>query len=218
MGESMSIGPWIIAIEISLLIALLLMGYLVWRNRRFLKKNARVEKIKPEENLSLQELVDRAKRENPDAPLNIMLGNGSYSVDNEIEITSPVRMIGNGTEETKIVSKGDHPAITIKDTDDCLLDNVRIEGAINCSNGKVHLNNCHVVAKDDGVCIEANDGSVVTFSGMIRGEGGIAIRAKGESRVVLKPPYALSGDDFIIMDPKSQVSMEDKSQPDSADK
>lgn len=204
-------GPWIIGLEIALLFALIIMGIIVYRNRQFLfRQNGRTETLLPDQDISIQELVNRARAENPEAPLNIMLGSGSYTMEEELKVTTPVRLHGTSTDKTRIVSSGDHPAISIKDAKGCSLSNVRVEGAIQCSNGEVTLKNCHIIAKEDGICIEAQDGSVVTFSGAISGEGGIAIRAKGESTVVLKPPYALSGEDFIIVDPKSKVAIEDK--------
>lgn len=210
MRDFLNYGPWIIAIEVAALLLLVILGYMVWRYRRFLKEINQAKPNDTKKNVSIQDLINRAKREKSKTPLNIMLGSGAFAVEDEIKINSPIRMVGNGIEETKIVAKGDHPAISITNTDNCFLDNIRIEGAIHCTNGKVFLNNCQVVAKDEGICIEANDGSVVTFSGLIRGEGGIAIRAKGESRVILKPPYVVSGDDFIVMDPKSRLAIEDQ--------
>lgn len=207
-------GPWIISLEVTLLLALIVMGYFIYRNRRFLfRQTERMETLQPDQDISIQELVNRARAENPDTPLNIMLGSGSYTLSEELKVTTPVRLHGTSIDKTRIVSDGDHPAISIKDAKGCSLSNVRVEGAIQCSNGEVTLKNCHIIAKEDGICIEAQDGSVVTFSGAISGEGGIAIRAKGESTVVLKPPYALSGEDFIIVDPKSRVAIEDKAEP-----
>jgi hypothetical protein len=50
----------------------------------------------------------------------------------------------------------------------------------------------------------------VTFSGRIRGEGGIAIRARGESQVILKQPYSVSDDDYVVKDNKSSVRIEEE--------
>jgi hypothetical protein len=206
-------GPWIITFEIVLLLAILVMGVFVYRNRRFLlRRVGRMESLSPDRDMSIQELVNRAREENPGAPLNIMLGSGSYTMDEELKVNAPVRLHGTSIDKTRIVASGDRPAISIKDAKDCSLSNVRIEGAVQCSHGEVTIKNCHIVAKADGICIEAQDGSVVTFSGAISGEGGVAIRAKGESTVILKPPYALSGDDFIVVDPKSRISIEDKTE------
>lgn len=207
-------GPWIITLEIVLLLALLIVGIFIYRNRQFiLRQGGRTEVLPPDQDLSIQDLVDRAREDNPNLPLNIMLGSGSYSMERELQVSTPVRLHGTSVDKTRIVATGDHPAISIKNAKDCSLTNVRVEGAIHCQNGEVTLKNCHIVAKEDGICIEAHDGSVVTFSGAISGEGGIAIRAKGESKVILKPPYALSGDDFIVVDPKSKVAIEDKIEP-----
>ncbi len=206
-------GPWIIAFEIILFLTLVVMGIFIYKNRRFLlRQGGRTETLPPDHELSIQDLVDRARRENPNLPLNIILGSGSYTMDEELKVSTPVHLHGASVDKTRIVANGDHPAITIQNTKDCSLTNVCVEGAIQCTHGELTLKNCHIVAKEDGICIEAHDGSVVTFSGTISGEGGIAIRAKGESKVILQPPYAVAGEDFIVVDPKSQISIEDKSE------
>lgn len=207
-------GPWIITFEVVLLLAIFIMGIFVYRNRRFLmRRGGRMEDTPPDKEFSIQELVNRAREENPDTPVSIMLGSGSYTMEEELKVNAPVRLLGASVDKTRIVSSGDRPAISIRDAKDCSLSNVRIEGAVQCCRGEVTIKNCHIVAKSDGICIEAQDGSVVTFSGAISGEGGVAIRAKGESTVILKPPYALSGEDFIVVDPKSKISIEDKTEP-----
>jgi hypothetical protein len=212
MGEgTIDFGPYIIVGECILLLALAILAGFIYRNRKLLvRQGGRTETLQPDQDLSIQELVDRARKENPSMPLNIMLGSGSYTMDEQLEFNTSVRLHGTSVEKTKIVSTGEHPAISIKDAKDCSLANIRIEGAVQCSNGEVTLRNCHIVVKEEGICIEALDGSAVTFSGAISGEEGVAIRAKGGSKVILKPPYALSGDDFIVVDPQSSVNIEDK--------
>ncbi len=212
MGEgTIDFGPYIIAGESILLLALVILATIIYRNRKLLvRQGGRTETLQPDEDMSIQELVDRARKENPSMPLNIMLGSGSYIMEEQLDVNSSVRLHGTSVNKTKIVSTGDHPAISIKDAKDCSLANIQIEGAVQCSNGEVTLRNCHIVAKEDGICIEALDGSAVTFSGAISGQEGVAIRAKGGSKVTLKPPYALSGDDFIVVDPKSSVGIEDQ--------
>lgn len=212
-------GPWIIAIEAFLLVALIVMTILIYRNRRFLKRHRGVtETLAPDQGMSIQELVDRSRKENPQIPLNIILGSGSYNIEEGVHITSTVRFQGASVDQTRIVSSKGRPAVTIQDAKDCSLSNIRVEGAVQCRRGEVTLQNCHIVANEDGICIEAYDNSIVTFSGAISGEGGVAIRAKGESRVILKPPYALSGDDFILVDPKSRIAIEDSVAPPPASK
>ncbi|HPP01142.1 MAG TPA: hypothetical protein PLX83_11140 [bacterium] len=158
--------------------------------------------------LSLQEQVDRAAMNPTGAPAEIQLGPGSFIMEDGLRITRPVHLQGNGGEVTRIAAEGDQPAITIQNVKNCSLSHLRIEGTIQCSNGEVRLRDCQIRARGNGICIEALDGSVVVFSGQIQGEGGIAIRAKGESKVVLQPPYNLSGDDYIVFDSQSRVSME----------
>ncbi|MBN2328921.1 MAG: hypothetical protein JXR73_17410 [Candidatus Omnitrophica bacterium] len=207
-------GPWIIALELFLLAALVVMTVLIYRNRRYLKRERGVtETLGPDQGMSIQELVDRARKENPHIPLNIILGSGSYNIEEGVKISSTVRFQGASVEKTRIVSSKGHPAVTIQDAKNCSISDVRVEGSVQCRRGEVTLKNCHIVAKEDGICIEAYDNSIITFSGAISGEGGVAIRAKGESKVFLKPPYALSGDDFILVDPKSRIAIEDRMEP-----
>ncbi len=204
-------GIWIIGTEIALLLLLIIVGIVIYRKRKvWLKEKESTHSLLPDSDISIQELVDKARRDSPDTPLNIVLGSGSYTMEKELEIKNSVRLYGASVEKTKLISAGDQPAIRIQDAKDCLISNMRVEGSIQCKNGDVQLKHCHIVAKEDGVCIEAHDGSNVTFSGLIRGEGGVAIRAAGGSQVKLKPPYALSGDDYIVMDPKSSVKIEEK--------
>lgn len=187
--------------------SLLLIAYLNLRRKGEKFKQDHYAMINPKEAPALQDLLDQAKQDNAEDPINIVLANGAYVMDESLSIETPIKLFGKGANETKITSKGNQPAIKIKDAKQCSVSNMKIEGAIQCSNSELLLENCHVVAKEDGICIEADDGSVVTFSGVMRGDGGIAIKARGESKVILKPPYAVSGEDYIVKDPKSQIEV-----------
>lgn len=186
---------------------LVLLGWFNLRRKREKLKQDRYAMVNPKEAPALQELLDQAKQDNIEDPVNIVLATGAYIMEESLSVQSPIKLFGKGATETKLTSKGNQPAISIKDAKQCSVSNMRIEGAIQCSNSELLLENCHVVAKEDGICIEADDGAVVTFSGVMRGDGGIAIKARGESKVILKPPYAVSGEDYIVKDPKSQVEI-----------
>ncbi|MBI1386922.1 MAG: hypothetical protein GC154_00555 [bacterium] len=184
---------------------LVVVGYLNLRRKRKTNTSDLFARVNPDEAPRLQELMDQARHDNLADPVNVVLGEGAYELDDVLNIETPIKLFGKGVLETKIASKGQQPALRIKDAKQCSVSNIRIEGAIQCFNSELLLENCHVVAKEDGICIEADQGAVVTFSGVMRGDGGIAIRAKGESKVILKPPYAVSGEDYIVKDPRSQV-------------
>ncbi|MDP8246344.1 MAG: hypothetical protein P9L94_19830 [Candidatus Hinthialibacter antarcticus] len=186
---------------------LVVIGWLNLRRKREKLQQDRYAIINPKEAPALQDLLDQAKQDQSGDPINIVLANGSYVMDESLSVEAPIKLFGKGANETKISAKGNQPAIKIKDAKQCSVSNMKIEGAIQCSNSELLLENCHVVAKEDGICIEADDGSVVTFSGVMRGDGGIAIKARGESKVILKPPYAVSGEDYIVKDPKSKIEI-----------
>ncbi|MBZ0254442.1 hypothetical protein K8I31_00165 [bacterium] len=209
-----------IVLVVELVLGLLvLLGWFNLRRKREKLKNDRYAMVNPKEAPALQELLDQAKQDNIEDPVNIVLANGAYIMEESLSVQSPIKLFGKGATETKLTSKGNQPAISIKDAKQCSVSNMRIEGAIQCSNSELLLENCHVVAKEDGICIEADDGAVVTFSGVMRGDGGIAIKARGESKVILKPPYAVSGEDYIVKDPKSQVEiLKEDPKTDSDDK
>ncbi len=190
-----------------LLGAFIFIGWFNLKRKRDTLSQDRYAMVNPNDTPALQELLDQAKEDNTEAPVNIVLGNGAYVMDQSLLVEAPIKLYGKGANETKITCKGNQPAIKIKDAKNCSVTNMRIEGAIQCSNSELLLENCHVVAKEDGICIEADDGSIVTFSGVMRGDGGIAIKARGESKVILKPPYAVSGEDYIVKDPKSQIEV-----------
>lgn len=203
-------GWYVIAVQLILLVVVIVFGYTLIRRKLRMLQQSKPATIKLKESGSLLDIVEKARKSNPKQTLNVVLGSGDFSVEEEMTIDTPTRFLGSGTQDTRIVAKGKHPAIKIKDSKDCVISNVRVEGGIHCSNGELLVENCHIVAQDDGICIEAYDGSTVTFSGMIRGEGGIAVRALGESKVVLKPPYAVSGEDYVVLDPKSSISVHNK--------
>jgi len=198
---------WLIIVFLFILLVVVIVGglWLISLKRRIMRE-ARQATVWLEKSGSLSDLVEQTRIANPHHTLNVVLGQGDFSVEKEMVITSPTRFLGSGVQETRIVAEGRHPAIKIKDAKDCAISNVRVEGGIHCSNGELLLENCHIVAQQDGICIEAHNGSIITFSGMIRGEGGIAVRAMGESKVILKPPYTVSGEDYVVLDPKSSIT------------
>ncbi len=204
-------GWIVIVVQLILLIGLIILSYYLFRRKREITQESKAATVLMNQSGSLLSLIQKAREENPKQTLNVVLGGGDFSVEEEMLIKSPTRFSGAGTQETRIIAEGKHPAITIQGAKDCAISNVRVDGGIRCSNGELLVENCHIVAQDDGICIEAEEGSIITFSGMIRGEGGIAVRAMGESKVVLKPPYAVSGEDYVVLDPKSSITMEDQS-------
>ncbi|MEW6238747.1 MAG: hypothetical protein AB1656_25455 [Candidatus Omnitrophota bacterium] len=204
-------GFLIIVLLFLMLVVIVVGGYWLIRLKLRMMREAKSATVWLEKSGSLLDLVEQTRKENPRQTLNVVLGQGDFSVEKEMVITSPTRFLGSGVQETRIVAEGRHPAIKIKDAKDCAISNVRVEGGIHCSNGELLVENCHIVAQQDGICIEAHNGSIITFSGMIRGEGGIAVRAMGESKVILKPPYTVSGEDYVVLDPKSSITTMKKS-------
>lgn len=200
-------GYIIIAVQILLLIAIILVGYFFIQRRNRMLLEEKALRFPPSTNQSLQELVDQANRKKLRVPLDVALSKGSYVLDKELKITSPVRITGLGVNETRVVAKGSQTAMEVTDVKNCSVANLTIEGKIQCNNSNLQIENCQIIANEDGICIEAQDGSTVTVSGLIRGEGGIAIRACGESKVILKQPYVISGEDYIVIDPKSSVTV-----------
>jgi len=198
------------AIEILLIIIILVIGYALIKRRQKILLEEKALRFKNLDNLSLQELVDEAKKQKLDKPLDVAIGSGAYSMDKSLKINSPIRLVGQGADETRIESKQGGPAISIENVKNCSVSNMTIRGSIQCANSDLQIENCQIIANEDGICIEAVDGSTVTVSGLVRGEGGIAIRAQGESKVILKQPYVVSGDDYVVMDPKSKVEIEKK--------
>lgn len=196
----------VLLVEFALAV-LVLIGYFNLRRKRESLSKETYAHVDPNEAPAIQELLDQAKLDNVDSPVNVVLGAGAYEVDESLNVEAPIKLFGKGANATKLSAKGNQPALRLKNAKQCHVSNMRIEGAIQCFSSELNLENCHVVAKEDGICIEADDGAVVTFSGVMRGDGGIAIKARGESKVILKPPYAVSGEDYIVKDPKSQVEV-----------
>lgn len=194
----------IIVLELLLIVAIIISGIYFLRYRKTLVRKSEIS-LSPRKVVSLHELVQQAKNEFTGGVLNVSINKGDYKIDQELTFSQAFRLLGASVTESRIQTLGDYPAIRINDTKDCVVANLRIEGAIQCSNSELVIENCQIIAKNNGICIEAFDGSIVTFSGIMRGEGGIAIRAKGKSKVILKPPYAVSSDDYIIIDPQSEI-------------
>ena len=198
---------FIIVLEILLITAIIISGLFFLRYRKNLPSNSKWN-LPPRKVVSLHDLVEQVKKEYPGDVLKLTLEEGEYKIDKELTFTEAFRLAGSGVLESRIQASGDFPALQVKDAKDCVVTNLRIEGAVQCSNSEILIENCQIIAKNNGICIEAFDGSIVTFSGLMRGEGGIAIRAKGESKVILKPPYAVSSDDYIIIDPQSEIQFD----------
>lgn len=201
MSELMIIGVQI------LVIVLIILGT-VWmiRNNRIKKRQTQNKPVSPPSPQNLQDIINEQLAKNPGEPVNLNLENSSYTLDESLKFNTQFNLKGKGQNKTQIISNGNNPAIQVKDAKNCSIEGVRIKGAVQCSNGEVLVENCHIDANDEGVCIEAYDGSIVTFSGTVSSEGGIAIHAKGDSKVILKPPYTVSPDDYVVVDPRSKVS------------
>lgn len=201
MSELMIIGIQI------LVIVLIILGTL-WmiRNNRIKKRQSQNKPVSPPSPQNLQDQINEQLAKNPGEPVNLNLENSSYTIDESLKFNTQFNLKGKGQNNTQIISNGNQPAIQVKDAKNCSIEGVRIKGAVQCSNGEVLVENCHIDANDEGVCIEAYDGSIVTFSGTVSSEGGIAIHAKGDSKVILKPPYTVSPDDYVVVDPRSKVS------------
>jgi hypothetical protein len=198
----------LLIIGIQILVIVLIIWATIWmiRNNRVKKRPAPQKKSSPPSSQNLQDLINEQMVQNPGEPVNLKLENSSYTLDESLQFNSTFHLKGNGQNNTQIISHGNQPAIQVKDAKNCSIQGVRIKGAVQCRNGEVLVENCHIDANDEGVCIEAYDGSVVTFSGTVSSEGGIAIHAKGDSKVILKPPYTVSPDDYVVVDPRSKVS------------
>lgn len=192
-------------------LVLLIFGWYQLRRRSREMSRERYAHVKPEEGESLQNLINQAKVDQLET-LNVMLGEGAYIMEDSLSIKTPIKLHGKGADETTLVAHGDKPALRIEDAENCSVMNMRIEGSISCLNSQLLLENCHIIAKEDGICIEADKGAVVTFSGVMRGDGGIAIRARGDSKVILKPPYAVSGEDYIVKDPRSSIQISEENE------
>ncbi|MDX9755012.1 MAG: hypothetical protein RBU29_13695 [bacterium] len=202
-GNSLAI--FIIVIE-TMVLAILVLGGLYYFKFRHKTRTESTPSIPPALPIhSLDELAALSAQRDESTPLNVSLGDGEYKTDRCTAINKPFRLFGAGAVSTKIIATNEQPALRIENAKNCLVSNVRIEGAIHCTRAELTLENCHIVANQQGICIEADEGSIVTFSGLMRGEGGIAIRARGESQVILKPPYAISGEDYVVIDPKSEI-------------
>ncbi len=206
-------GPVLVTIEITVTLLIVVIGVILIRYKR--KKGKSFEhpplKDKKYSGQSIQEILETTQEKNSSGQKVVQLNGGSFSLDKELHISAPIQLKGEGLNKTKIISKGNQPAIQIENTKNCSIEGVRVEGAIRCANGELRLDNCHIVANKDGICIEALDGSSIIFSGMISGgQSGIAIRARGESQVILKPPYKVSGEDYVIVEPKSTITLEEQ--------
>ena len=201
-------GPFLFGIEVVLFFIILFVGYLLYR-RKWRKSTAPPQtEIHPESTQSFNELVEKTQQAHAGAPLDILLESGCYSVDRQVTVTSSLRLVGQGATETRIVSGGKFPALKIENAQQCVITNLKIEGAIQCHNSELLVENCYIASNADGICIEALDGSVVTVSGVISSEGGIAIHAKGKSKVVIMTPYGITDEDFIVVDPKSKITLQ----------
>ncbi len=208
----------LIGILVALLLVIIIMSYLLVTRRQRLLLEEKALHFQNMENLSLQQLVDEAERQKLNKPLDVSVGSGNYKIDKELNITAPIRLMGQGARETQIEVKGNGPAMNVKDVKDCSVSNMTIKGSIRCMNSELQIENCQIIANEEGICIEAQDNSTVTVSGLVRGEGGIAIRAHGESKVILKQPYIVSGEDYVVMDPKSSVTVEKEKELPEPDK
>lgn len=200
-----NLGPYLIAGQVVVIVLIAAAAYwLIKKNRVKKGKNAAPALKKP--GVSIRQMIENAQKNHPGAPIDLELDNSAYPIEKCLEFNATFRIKGRGTDQTKIVSPNDQPAIRVENAKDCNIEGVHIAGSIQCDNSELNMENCHVEANREGVCIEANNGSTVTFSGTINSEGGIAIHARGDSKIILKPPYKVSPDDYVVLDPKSRVS------------
>ncbi len=81
-----------------------------------------------------------------------------------------------------------------------------LDGGVQCRESELHVRDCEVVAHKSVAGIDATDGSVVTFSGRIVTQpGGVAIRARSGSRVILEAPFEIRPQDTIVLEPGSEI-------------
>lgn len=197
----------IIAAELLVIVLIILATVWMIRNKRVQSRPAKMKASNASSTpQNLQDIINQQETQNPGQPINLELEDSSYTLEESLTFNSQFHLKGKGQKNTQLISIGNQPAIQINDAKNCSIEGVHIKGAVRCSNGEVLVENCHIDANDEGVCIEAYDGSVVTFSGTVSSEGGIAIHAKGDSKVILKPPYTVSPDDYIVVDPRSRVT------------
>lgn len=196
----------IIAAEVLVIVLIIWASLWLIRNKRVQNRSKSIKSTLAASPQNLQELINRQQEQNPGQPIDLELEDSSYTLEESLQFNSSFHLRGKGQKNTQIISNGNQPAIQVTDAKNCSIEGVHIKGAVRCSNGEVLVENCHIDANEEGVCIEAYDGSVVTFSGTVSSEGGIAIHAKGDSKVILKPPYTVSADDYIVVDPRSRVS------------
>ena len=91
----------------------------------------------------------------------------------------------------------------------CTVTHVTIEGKIECSNSQLNLKTAKLLTMMASVSMPGwFDRDCERYDSWRE----IAIRARGESKVILKQPYIISDDDYVVMEPKSSVTFQDKEQ------
>ncbi len=147
-----------------------------------------------------------ARKNDPDRPLRVEFPEGVFHFDQSLRSLDRLRFEGTSDGRSILRPTVGEPALRFENVDDCMIRGFTIQGEIRCTESDLTIHDCVVENKNGGAGIEAAEGSTVTFSGTISSAGGrIAIRASGNSRVILQSPFAIHDDDRILMEPGCQV-------------
>ena len=139
-------------------------------------------------------------------PLPVAVPEGDIRLSKSLLLNEHARLIGYGADTTRLVGANGQAAIYANGTHSCAVCNLAVTGTVKCSESEVVLRDCDLSGCQAGAAIDAAQGSVVTFSGRIATpEGGIAIRARSGSRVILEKPFDILPSEQIIMEPGCEI-------------
>ncbi|MFH1743526.1 MAG: hypothetical protein ABIH23_31360 [bacterium] len=162
--------------------------------------------VAPGREVNLLKTLMYARKNDPDRTLQVEFSDGLFHFDRALESMDHLRLMGVSHEMSILSGNLDNSALTFDRVQDCLVRGFTIDGGVCCSRTDLTMCDCVIQNGHGRAAIEVTDGSKVTFSGKIDSQrGGVAIRAAGRSCVILQPPYSISDDDCILVDPGSTI-------------
>ena len=139
-------------------------------------------------------------------PMPVALPEGRIKLSKSLRLTNHAQLIGYGADSTRLVAKDGEAALSADGMRGGAVCNLAVDGSIQCRESELTVRDCELTGCRAGAAIDAADGSVVTFSGKIASpQGGVAIRARSGSRVILQRPYDISPYEQIVMEPGSEI-------------
>ncbi len=160
--------------------------------------------VKVLEEGNLLDAIERASMMGHPVPL--ALPEGSLELSRPLPLAEHTQLIGRGVNKTQIAGVNGQPAIYASGARETALCNIGIRGGVHSRESEISIRGCEISATGTCPGLDAESGSLLTFSGRIVTEpGAIAIRARSGSRIVLEAPFEIQPNDQVVLEPGCEI-------------